>query len=100
MSTKRITKLLGAFLFAATTAVAFSHGARAETGILWLDSVYAVPYNHSDTKSQWKRVSRTKLPATSAGNYAAPPAQPRTVQVASARTECFWCNQRVTGLSF
>jgi hypothetical protein len=95
--------LLGAFLFAATAAVTFSQGARAESGFLWLDSAYAIPASEVSYSPRWKkRVSHARAIGVSNGRHVAPPAR-RLVEVASAapvRNDCFWCNVRISGLSF
>jgi hypothetical protein len=103
MSVRRSMGLLGGFLFAATAAVTFSQGARAESGFLWLDSAYAVPAGQMRYHPRWNRVSRPKAVGVSATSYVAPPSRPRVVEVASAapvRNDCFWCNVRISGLSF
>jgi hypothetical protein len=92
MSMKRSMAVVGAFLFAATTAMTFSQSARAETGLLWLDSIYAAPVGqaHSMTHKRHHRVVGV--------SYA-----PRAVYVAavtSVGAGCFWCNARVSGLGF
>ena len=103
MSVRRSFGLVGAFVLAATTAVTFSQGARAETGLLWLASAYAAPVSQVSYAPRWKRVSRPKPAASFAVNPVAQPSRPRPLVVASAapvRSECFWCNARITGLSF
>jgi Tfp pilus assembly protein PilN len=93
---KRSMAVVGAFLFAATTAMTFSQSARAETGLLWLDSIYAAPAGqvHSMTHKRHHRVVDRVVGAS----YA-----PRAVYVAavtSVGAGCFWCNARVSGLGF
>ena len=103
MSVSRSIGLVGAFVLAATTAVAFSQGARAESGLLWLDSANALPIVNVSYHPQWRRATRPLTPVTSAVNHAAPPSRPAPVDIAEAtpaRSDCFWCNVRVTGLSF
>jgi hypothetical protein len=103
MSEKRSIGVLGAILFAAITAVTFSQSARAETGFLWLDSAYAVPAHHISYTPHWKRAGHTKRVGASTVSYVAPPSRPQIIQVAAAapvRSECFWCNVRISGLSF
>jgi hypothetical protein len=103
MSVRRSIFVLGAFLLAATAQVTFSQSARADGGYLWLASVYAAPVNQISHTPRWKRVSRPKPSASFAVNRVAQPSRPRPLVVASAapvRSECFWCNVRVTGLSF
>ena len=93
MSVRRSWGALGAFLFAATTAITFSAGARAETRPLWLDSAIAMPVAQFNHSAHWKRVHRLKEAGTPPANYVAAPSQPRPVEVVSAtpvRSDCFW----------
>jgi hypothetical protein len=90
MSVKRSICVFGAFLFAATTAITFSNSARAETGLSWLDSGYAVPADQVVAP----RLSRHQRRVSSAVYV------PQAVQVAAYRNDCFWCNVRISGLGF
>jgi hypothetical protein len=97
-------RALGAFLLAATSAVvAIPNRAQAGTGLLWLDSAYVLPVNHVRHSQQWKRLHHARMPAPSSIAHAVPRSRPEVLEVASAappRIECFWCNARITGLSF
>ena len=98
MSVRRTTHALGACLLIAASAITFAQSARAETGFLWFESATAVPSSQISSSPHWKRVHRAK-PA-SAINYVA---RPQAVEVAAAtpvRSDCFWCNARITGLAF
>jgi hypothetical protein len=99
MSVSRSIGLLGALVFAATAAVASSQGAHAESGLLWLDSANALPVVNASYHPQWKRVVRPQAPATPVVNRAAPPSAVVAEEI-PARSDCFWCDVRITGLSF
>jgi len=97
MSVKRSMAVLETLLFAATAAITFSQGARAETALPWLDSVYAAPVGqaHSMTHKRHHRVVGV--------SHVAPAYAPRAVYVAAVTSMgngCFWCNARVSGLGF
>jgi hypothetical protein len=96
---KRSMAVLGAFLFAATTAMTFSQSARAETGLFWLDSIYAAPIGQAHSMTH----KRSSHPRAVHGSYIAPAYAPRAVYVAEVTSVgggCFWCNARVSGLGF
>jgi hypothetical protein len=100
MSMTRSAGLLCASLLAATMATALPQGAKAESGFLWLDSAYALPASQTNYAPRVKRVNRPR--AASVG-YVSPRPNPGVVRVAAVappRAECFWCNVRITGLSF
>jgi hypothetical protein len=93
MSMKRFAGLLGASLLAVTLTTALPQGANAESGLLWLDSAYAWPATPAGYAHRWQRVHR----------YVALPRRPAIVRVAAVtapRADCFWCNVRISGLSF
>jgi hypothetical protein len=97
MSMKRSAGLFCASLLAATMATALPQGAKAESGFLWLDSAYALP------ASQINHTPRVKRPRATSVRYISP--QPtsgvvRVAAVAPPRADCFWCNVRISGLSF
>jgi hypothetical protein len=99
MSMKRSMAVVGAFLFAATTAMTFSHSARAETGLPWLDSVFASPAGQMHSMTH----KRSVHPRAVHVSYVAPAYAPRAVYVAevsSVGAGCFWCNARISGLGF
>ena len=102
MSMKRFAGLLGASLLAATLTTALPQGARADSGLLWLDSAYALPATPAGYTHRWKRVHRYKPAGTAAVRYVSRAPWPAFVRVAAVATprDCFWCNVRISGLSF
>jgi hypothetical protein len=100
MSMKRSAGLLCATLLTATMATALPQGAKAESGFLWLDSAYGLPAGQTNYAPRVKRVNRPR--AASVG-YVSPRTNAGVVRVAAVappRADCFWCNVRITGLSF
>jgi hypothetical protein len=103
MSMTRSAGLVCASLLAVTMATALPQGAKAETGFLWLDSAYALPAGQTNYTPRVKRVSRPKAVGVSTVSYVSPPPNPGIVRVAAvapSRADCFWCNVRISGLSF
>jgi hypothetical protein len=104
MSMKRSAGLVCASLFAAAVAIAMPQGAKAESGFLWLDSAYAVPVaSQTHYTPRWKRVNRPRAVGAPTVSYVSPalgPAIVRIAAVAPPRADCFWCNVRISGLSF
>jgi hypothetical protein len=101
MSVRRYMSATGAFLFAATTAMMFSQGARAEGA--YRDSAVAAPAHHTGPTAHWKRIHRIREAGIPGATYVVRRSTLPVVEVASAepmRSECFWCNVRVTGLGF
>ena len=98
MSMKRSAGLLCASLLAATMATALPQGAKAESGFLWLDSAYALPASQINHAPRAKRMNRPK--AASVGYVSPRPNVVRVAAVVPSRPDCFWCNVRITGLSF
>lgn len=84
-------------LLAAATCV--SGPARAETGWLWFDSVFAAPTAAPASVPPFFRRSKPARVTT-----VAPVAKPILVSAVSPRlkSDCFWCNRPVyvSGLSF
>jgi hypothetical protein len=97
---KNTAKLVGALLLAASSTVALSGAAQAETGWLWFDSVFAVPATASlpshlqSVPAKRARIARSAV--------VAPAPAPIRVSAVSSSSDCFWCNRRVyiSGLSF
>jgi len=92
-----------ALIFAAATILGFSSAARAETGWLWFDSVFAAPHAApaSTSRQLVAPIKRTKLVHPIAAHAPAP----RLISVSAApdaRPDCFWCGRPVyvAGLSF
>jgi hypothetical protein len=102
MSMKRSSGLLCAALLAATMATALPQGAKAESGFLWLDSAYALPAGQTNYAPRAKRVNRPRTVGVASMRYVSPPGAGvvRVAAVATPRADCFWCNVRITGLSF
>ncbi len=102
MSMKRSSELLCASLLAAAVATAMPQGAKAESGFLWLDSAYALPAGQTNYTPRAKRVNRPRtVGVASARHFSSPSAGVvRVAAVAPPRADCFWCNVRITGLSF
>jgi hypothetical protein len=103
MSMKRSAGLLGAALLAAMTVTALPQGAKADSGFLWLDSAYALPANHTNFAPRAKRVNRARPVGAASVRYVSPRPSPGVVRIAAVappRSDCFWCNVRITGLSF
>jgi len=104
MSMKRSAGLVCASLLAATVATAIPQGAKAESGFLWLDSAYALPTaRQTHYTPRWKRVNRPRTVGAPAVSYVSPPPSPAVVRIAAVappRADCFWCNVRISGLSF
>jgi hypothetical protein len=103
MSMKRSAGLVYASLLAAAVATAIPQGAKAESGFLWLDSAYALPAaSQRHYTPRWKRVNRPRAVGAPAVYYVPPP-NPGVVRIAAVappRADCFWCNVRISGLSF
>lgn len=102
MSMKRSAGLLCASLLAATMVTALPQGVKAESGFLWLDSAYALPAP-TNYAPRAKRVNRPRMVGAASVRYVSPPPGPGVVRVAAVappRADCFWCNVRITGLSF
>jgi hypothetical protein len=103
MSMKRSAGLVCASLLAAAMATALPQGAKAESGFLWLDSAYALPAaSQTNYVPRLKRVNRPRAVGAASVRYISPPG-PGVVRVAAValpRADCFWCNVRITGLSF
>jgi hypothetical protein len=102
MSMTRSAGLVCASLLAVTMATALPQGAKAESGFLWLDSAYALPAGQTNY-ARVKRVNRPRAVGASSVRYVSPPSGPGIVRIAAvmpARADCFWCNVRITGLSF
>jgi hypothetical protein len=102
MSMKRSAGLLCASLLGAAMAIALPQGAKAESGFLWLDSAYALPASQTNYVPRAKRVNRARPVGVASVRYVSPPAPAafRVAAVAPPRADCFWCNVRITGLSF
>ena len=102
MSMNRSAGLVCASLLAAAMASALPQGAKAESGFLWLDSAYALPASQANHTPRLKRVNRPRAVGATSVRYISPPG-PGVVRVAAValpRADCFWCNVRITGLSF
>lgn len=92
-----------ALIVAAATFLSVPGTARAETGWLWFDSVFAAP-RVAPAPTGWRpahavRPARIARPAVTP----APTPKPILVSAASdARPNCFWCGRPVyvSGLSF
>ncbi|MEA2838625.1 MAG: hypothetical protein QOD89_3175 [Bradyrhizobium sp.] len=100
---KRSAGLVCASLLAATVATAIPQGAKAESGFLWLESAYAVPASQTHYTPRWKRVNRPRAVGARAVSYVSAPPRPAVVRIAAvapSRADCFWCNVRISGLSF
>lgn len=97
---RRIAKP-AALLIALASMSAFSGTARAETGWLWFDSVFASPAAAPASVVARPPVKRTKVVRPVA---AAPASRPILVSsaVPEVRPACFWCGRPVfiSGLSF
>lgn len=92
-----------ALIVAAATLMGLPGTARAETGWLWFDSVFATPRAApaSTNRQPVAPVKRTKL----ARPFVAPAPAPRPILVSTvsdAKPNCFWCGRPVyvSGLSF
>jgi hypothetical protein len=102
MSMKRSAGLVCASLLAAAVATAIPQGAKAESGFLWLESAYVLPAaSQTRYTPRWKRVHRVRAAGAPAVSYVSPPG-PAVVRIAAVapRADCFWCNVRISGLSF
>jgi hypothetical protein len=100
---KRSAALLGASLLAAMIVTALPQGAKAESGFLWLDSAYALPASQTNYTPRVKRVNRPRAVGAASVRYVSPQPSPgvlRVAAVAPPRADCFWCNVRISGLSF
>lgn len=104
---KRTIKPAAALIALAT--VFASGAARADSGWLWLDSVFALPQNAApqatpgpQSAAPVRHVARRSHPVRSVAATTAP----RPILVSSvaseSRSSCFWCNRPVyvSGLSF
>ncbi|WP_156949004.1 hypothetical protein [Bradyrhizobium sp. WSM1417] len=92
-----------ALIVVAATFLSLSGTARAETGWLWFDSVFAAP-RAAPVSTGWRPVhaiKRAKIARPAVTQ--APTPKPILVSAASdARPNCFWCGRPVyvSGLSF
>lgn len=88
-------------MVAVAAFMSLSGAARAETGWLWFDSVFAVPRAApaSINRQPVQPIRRTRVVRTVAP---APAPQPILVSASEARPNCFWCGRPVyvSGLSF
>jgi hypothetical protein len=103
MSMTRSAGLVCASLLAVTMATALPQGAKAESGFLWLDSAYALPAGQTNYAPRLKRVNRPRAVGAASVSHVSPPTGPGVVRVAAVappRADCFWCNVRISGLSF
>lgn len=92
-------------IVAAATFLGSAPQARAETGWLWFDSVFAVPrLAPASTKRQpWSPVRRMRIVRPDLVPAPAPTPRPILVStVSDVRPNCFWCGRPVyvSGLSF
>jgi hypothetical protein len=81
-------------------ATALPQGAKAESGFLWLDSAYALPASQTNYAPRVKRVNRPRAASVGYVSRQPNPGVVRVAAVAPPRADCFWCNVRITGLSF
>jgi hypothetical protein len=105
---KKTAKLVCALLLAASSTVALSGAAQAETtGWTWFDSVFSTPAPvppparvQSAPVIQTAPVKRTRVARPAV--IAPAPAPIQVSAVSSSNSDCFWCNRRVyiSGLSF
>jgi hypothetical protein len=100
MSMKRSSGLLCAALLTAAVATALPQGAKAESGFLWLDSAYALPAGQTNYTPRAKRVNRPRTVGVRHVSLSPGPGVVRVAAVVPLRADCFWCNVRITGLSF
>lgn len=87
-----------ALVVIAATLLSISGPARAETGWLWFDSVFAAP-RVAAASTVWKPIRRARI----ARPAVAPEPRPILVSAASdVKPNCFWCGRPVyvSGLSF
>jgi hypothetical protein len=105
---KKTAKLVCALLLAASSTVALSGAAQAETtGWTWFDSVFSAPAAVSpparpqSAPLQSAPVKRARIARSAVIAPAPAPLQVSAVS-SSSNSDCFWCNRRVfiSGLSF